>query len=955
MAKEVVVRIRAELDGFKNDLNEAGKIGVELGQNLTESIDKANATIKKAGSNYKEAFASSEVNNAVKANAAAINQLADNVDDLNSSQVKLIKNTKELTDQYDENKSATAQASAQIDKLTQSQNELAAQNKKNTKEFKTLSGQLRALKNEISLLEQAGQEGSAAFIKLATQAARLEDQIGDTRERIKVLASDTFAFDALVDGTQSVVAGFQIAEGAAALFGVENEKLQETMVRLNALLNIQNGLQQVATFVTGQSAAKLALLSAAQKVNAVATNLTSAAYRGLGLTVTASSTAFKVLRGAIISTGIGALIVGVGLLVQKFIEFQESAQKSSAELERYKAAIKGADDAIQTFKDAQRDASDRIALATKKVTREQLDQRDAIAEQGKAFTQAAAPILREQQRIQESISESNNRIAAQRNALEAAKQSGAESAPLRIASATEALNSELEANAQLNAQAAATEAKLTNLKTQYRGTIVKVTEAFAAEEKANKKNNKAKKETQKIDEVLIGLQNQLAQAKIRQLEATPGTDAALQASLDVIEAEELIAARQTQNEIEKTLIFKKGETDRAAFRDEFDRKRKEAALNTQIELARIAQLGAEEGTKAELDATNKLVQLNADKLKLQAETQEERIRIQKEADKEIEANTKAFYEKEAELARNARVAQLENEIANTKEFSKERLKKQNELIRFNAEELAATKKTAEEKKKILDDAEREITKNTQEFSKQRTQFIIDSFNQVSGAIFDIVNSSLQKQITNEEKSREFLLKNTELTEEQKAAIIADSDNKIREIKRKQAINDKAAALFSIFLNTAKAVTENLKNPALAIAAGIAGAAQAAAVAARPIPEFRHGGFVEGASHEAGGTIIEAERNEFVVRASRAPHHRTELEAMNRSREAYLAMIRERYVKPEIVSFANEVRRSDSVKVKATLNSQSLESEMRQTRKATIKGLNNLSAKFNQRSNPRNYW
>lgn len=65
-----------------------------------------------------------------------------------------------------------------------------------------LDWQLRGLKQELAALETAGQEGTAAFNKLLISAARLEDQIGDTRDRVRILASDTFKFDAAVGATQ---------------------------------------------------------------------------------------------------------------------------------------------------------------------------------------------------------------------------------------------------------------------------------------------------------------------------------------------------------------------------------------------------------------------------------------------------------------------------------------------------------------------------------------------------------------------------------------------------------------------------------------------------------------------------------------------------------------------------------------------------------------------------------
>jgi len=93
---------------------------------------------------------------------------------------------------------------------TQTQTALNNQEKAITKlatSGKTLTGQLKGLKQELALLEQAGQDGTEAFNKLLISASKLEDQIGDTMARVKILASDTFKFDAAVGATQALASG----------------------------------------------------------------------------------------------------------------------------------------------------------------------------------------------------------------------------------------------------------------------------------------------------------------------------------------------------------------------------------------------------------------------------------------------------------------------------------------------------------------------------------------------------------------------------------------------------------------------------------------------------------------------------------------------------------------------------------------------------------------------------
>ena len=169
---------------------------------------------------------------------------------------------------------------------------------KATGETTKLTTQLRALREQLGRLD----EGSAEFQKLSVEAAKLEDKIGDVSQRVRTLASDTFVIDALVDTARAAAGAFSIAQGAAALFGDENEDLQKALLKVNASLAILNGLQEASAFITGQSAGKLAILNGVQKVYTFVTNGATLATRALNAALVAS------VGGAIIA-GLAAIVV----------------------------------------------------------------------------------------------------------------------------------------------------------------------------------------------------------------------------------------------------------------------------------------------------------------------------------------------------------------------------------------------------------------------------------------------------------------------------------------------------------------------------------------------------------------------------------------------------------------------------------------------------------------------
>jgi hypothetical protein len=172
---------------------------------------------------------------------------------------------------------------------------------------------LRELQKTLIDMSLAGQEGTKAFKEMEQEAGKLKDQIGDTGQRIKNLASDTRNIDTFVAGIQGITAGFQIAQGAAALFGSENEDLQKALLKVQGAMALANGVQQVANLLNKDSILITQGQAAAQALYATA--------------VGASTGAMKAFRIALLATGIGAAIAAVGLLIAKWDELTAAVRR----------------------------------------------------------------------------------------------------------------------------------------------------------------------------------------------------------------------------------------------------------------------------------------------------------------------------------------------------------------------------------------------------------------------------------------------------------------------------------------------------------------------------------------------------------------------------------------------------------------------------------------------------
>jgi len=190
---------------------------------------------------------------------------------------------------------------------------------------------------------------------------------------------------------------------------------------------------------------------------------------------------------------------------------------------------------------------------------------------------------------------------------------------------------------------------------------------------------------------------------------------------------------------------------------------------------------------------------------------------------------------------NGQIAELDKVELERKALEAQKL---NEIIdlewdAFKRREEEKTAKIKEENAKRLAD------------DKARYLAVVETAQMVTGELLTFArqltkNESLE--LDNRYQQEKSAIENSTRTEEEKAAAIKALDQEVArkkaEIAQKNAILEKASAIASIAINTARAVIEALPNIPLSIAIGTIGAIQAAAVLAQPLPEipsFAQGG------------------------------------------------------------------------------------------------------------------
>lgn len=221
------------------------------------------------------------------------------------------------------------EAQASADQLLQEEKALKKQKETAEKNVSTqisLRTQLRNVREELALLEANGQHGTEAFKKLQQEAGRLTDAIGDATTQARIFSHDNRGLQGMISGLSGVVGAFSVAQGAVALFAGENEDLQKVMLKVQSLMSITIGLQQVANTINKDSAFMLTTVAKAKELLAAATNKLTIALGG-------STIAAKALM-ATLTLGLSVAITVIIAALSKLQSKQAEAKKAQEEFNK---------------------------------------------------------------------------------------------------------------------------------------------------------------------------------------------------------------------------------------------------------------------------------------------------------------------------------------------------------------------------------------------------------------------------------------------------------------------------------------------------------------------------------------------------------------------------------------------------------------------------------------------
>lgn len=174
------------------------------------------------------------------------------------------------------------------------------------KSLSSLKAEIKDLKSQLLGLE----EGTEEYNKVLVECSDKMHELVEIQEQTKASSQDFGDRMSNVSGTISGMSGaVQTVTGALALMGVEmgdDSKLMKTLV---AAMSITQGVQAIDSGIK--------------------------AFKALKISIQASTMAMSGLKKALISTGIGALVVGVGLLIANFDKLKNLISGTTNESKKF--------------------------------------------------------------------------------------------------------------------------------------------------------------------------------------------------------------------------------------------------------------------------------------------------------------------------------------------------------------------------------------------------------------------------------------------------------------------------------------------------------------------------------------------------------------------------------------------------------------------------------------------
>ena len=181
------------------------------------------------------------------------------------------------------------------------------------------------------------EEGTKEYNDTLQQAANIQHTLKEQMEEINASAMDFGQIAGnVVKATGGIVAGFQAANATMNLFGIENEAVLKSLEKMQNLMAITQAIPAIDDGIKAFDRLSDKILSVvnrltektvAEEVDTVATKANTTAMEANATATNVATKATNKWKKALVSTGLGAILLALGYLVTNFEEISKWIDK----------------------------------------------------------------------------------------------------------------------------------------------------------------------------------------------------------------------------------------------------------------------------------------------------------------------------------------------------------------------------------------------------------------------------------------------------------------------------------------------------------------------------------------------------------------------------------------------------------------------------------------------------
>lgn len=310
--KKIIQESQKEIQGLADASEAGGKVMDAAFKTAFTRLDQNADMVESAMSKSRQAIG--KLVEEIKQLKEKASDAFANGDTAQSTEIMATVKAKEKEIQAHKNaRKACEDAWAALDQERVRLEQLRAASEEAAKSQESLRSRLRRCREELAQMEATqgpGVRQTEAFKQLQEEAGALADALADAQQQVAVFSDDNALITGALTGLSGLAGAFSTAQGVMGLFGVENDKVQQAMLKVQSAIAITNGIQQVANALNKDSAFQLVTVRKAKELLA-ATELKLATSLGI------STVAARVFM-ATITLGLSAAIGAIIYVVEKF-------------------------------------------------------------------------------------------------------------------------------------------------------------------------------------------------------------------------------------------------------------------------------------------------------------------------------------------------------------------------------------------------------------------------------------------------------------------------------------------------------------------------------------------------------------------------------------------------------------------------------------------------------------